>query len=224
MRLSRLQEGKPGIQDPVALVGLTFTLRSASLLVGYGLFQLQEWTRRRRHSNILKAALRGELERLDHALTSVVSLWGPGEPTHTHVEEARQFLAAAEQWGTKKPGDPPPDQYTSEVLFGALRLARREGYTQSQTLTAPVLAAVLAAPPEGWDAELLRRLSWLAWQIHQLNDTAEDMRYWLRATTTVAAEHAEVAHDNHAKCVRGHHEQAGTVLEAVRAALACLKS
>jgi len=196
---------------------------AASLLVGYGLFQLQERTRRRRHSNTLRAALRGELERLDHALPSVVSLRGPGEPTDTHVEEARQFLAAAEQWGTKKPGDP-PDQYTSEVLFGALRLATREGYTQSQTLTAPVLAAVLAAPPEGWDAELLRRLSWLAWQIHQLNDTAEDMRYWLRATTSVSDDQRPTASENHARCARGHHDHSGIVLEAVRAALARLKS
>jgi hypothetical protein len=195
----------------------------ASTVVGFAsaavMFEVQEWLRRRRHSRKLRAALRGELERLDHVLTSVVYLRGPGEPTATHVKEARRFLAA-EQWSTKTLGDPPPD----DALAQALQLATRQGYTQSQTLTAPVLAAVLAAPPQGWDAELLRQLSWLAWQIHQLNDTAEDMRYWLRATTTVPAEHAAVAHENHAKCVRGHHEQAGTVLEAVRAALACIKS
>jgi len=53
----------------------------ASLLVGYALFQVQEPSRRRRHSSTLSAALRGELERLEHALTSVVYLRGPGEPT-----------------------------------------------------------------------------------------------------------------------------------------------
>ena len=192
-------------------------------VVAYGLFELQEWRRRGRHSRTLKAALRGELERLDHALTSVVYLRGPGtEPTETHVEETRRFLAEAERWGEK---DPPVAQTApSDVLAEALRLATLKGYKQIPTLTAPVLAAVLAAPPQGWDYELLRRLSWLAWQLHQLNDMAEDMRYWLRATTTVADDQRAVAYENNARCAQAHHEHAGVVLEAVREALARLKS
>jgi integrase len=103
-------------------------------------------------------------------------------------EETPPLLRADDE-----PGDPPPDEYESGVLAGALRLATLKGYKQIPTLTAPVLAAVLAAPPKGWGAELLRRLSWLAWQLHQLNDMAENMRYWLRATTTVSDEQRSVA-------------------------------
>jgi hypothetical protein len=52
---------------------------------------------------------------------------------------------------------------------------------------------------------------------------AEDMRYWLRATTTVADDQRAVAYENNARCAQGHHEHAGVVLEAVRDALARLR-
>jgi hypothetical protein len=53
---------------------------------------------------------------------------------------------------------------------------------------------------------------------------AEDMRYWLRATTTVANDQREIAYKNNARCAQSHHEHARVVLDAVRAALARLKT
>jgi hypothetical protein len=70
-------------------------------------------------------------------------------------------------------------------------------FNQVPTITTPVLTSVLASPPEGWGVDLLRRLGWVAWQVHMLNDSAEDMRYWLRATTTVPEHQLEVARHNH---------------------------
>jgi hypothetical protein len=170
-----------------------------AFISGYGAFELQEWLRRSRHAEMLKRALRAELERVDRVLGTYVYLWEQAsEPTAAVIEEQRRLVGQSGLWGDEDPELARIAAQSPEDLAGIVRLIAAKEYNQVPRLTTPILDAVLASPPQGWDLDLLRRLSWLAWQVHLLNDASANMTYWLRATTTVADRHLSAATGNHA--------------------------
>jgi hypothetical protein len=64
-----------------------------AFISGYGAFELQEWLRRSRHAEMLKRALRAELERVDRVLGTYVYLWDQAsEPTAAVIEELRRLV------------------------------------------------------------------------------------------------------------------------------------
>jgi len=110
-------------------------------------------------------------------------------------------------------------QLPEEELAPVLQKISSEGYNLVPRLTTPILDAVLAAPPQGWDAKLLRRLTNLAWQTHLLNRVVSDMHYWLRATRTVPDHQHGVAVENHARSLESFKQSARATLKVVRQVL-----
>jgi hypothetical protein len=92
-------------------------------------------------------------------------------------------------------------QFSDEELASRLRyLPSADAPSQGPTLRTPVLDGVLAAPPQGWDADVLRRLSWLGWQMHQVNDALENTDYWFRATITTPEHNVPITKGNYQRC------------------------
>jgi hypothetical protein len=202
-----------------AVVSAVVGFISAALL-----FELQEWRRRRRHSATLKTALHGELARSERVLASFVYLWPLAEPTPTDIAEFRRLCAESGLWGEDDPKAAAVARQSDAELADALRQVGGAGMSRAPTLPTPVLDGVLAAPPQGWGADILRRLSWLGWQMHQVNDALENVDYWLRATITAPDHHLSVARENAQRCTETFRKQVTAALTTVRGLLTRLGS
>jgi hypothetical protein len=96
------------------------------------------------------------------------------------------------------------------------------GVLRGPTRPTPLLGAVLASPPQDWSLDLLRRLSWVDWQMHQLNDALRSMDHWLQATTTVADDNVAVASENYTRTAESFRKHARTTPARVRGVLPLL--
>jgi len=202
------------------------TLPGGGVLVGFAsgfvLFELQEWRRRASHAETLRRALSGELLRVEHVLRTLVVEWSLGQPpTPEMVREMRTLLTEGKIWGDEGlPAVPASALNDDKQLAAVFRIGKAREFNIASEFTAPVLDAVLAAPPPGWSAERLRRLSWVRWQLHVLNEDGRQMEVWLRASTTVPEHNLAIAVANHGKAADGYRRRVPFVLVRVREALA----
>jgi len=92
------------------------------LVAGYGGFELQERSRRRRHSLALKTALRSEVQRSERVLATYVYLWDhESEPTPTVVAELRRLCAESGLWGDEDPKTRAIAEHSDEDLAAVIR-------------------------------------------------------------------------------------------------------
>src|SRR4030095_11671051 len=104
-------------------------------IAGYAAFEAQEWRRRRRHAQTLRAALQSELERLDRVLASFVYLWDhEAEPTKDEVEEVRRLHAEGGQWGDEDPDLAKVTARSPDELATILRLLPPRGLQTGPTI------------------------------------------------------------------------------------------
>ena len=100
-----------------------------------------------------------------------------------------------------------------------IRGVPRYEQTVATGVLTPLLDAVLKAPPAGWSAERLRKLSWLQWQAFLLATDAERMNECTRLTFTVAEHNLPIVRANHRKVVGALQGRLGIMLKGVRGAL-----
>jgi hypothetical protein len=197
----------------------------ASTVVGFAsatvLFEVQEWLRRRRQSNTLKAALRGELERAQEVFAPYVFLWEhQSHPTQADVAELQRLVAQLGSYANtlRMLVGTPADQVT-EIL----RTLPGGGVLHGPSLPTPILTAVLESPPEGWPAERLHRLSWLYWQLHQVTDARRSMDRWQEAISTAKDYARRDAEVNYERAESMFKKQVVAALAGVREVLALLE-
>jgi hypothetical protein len=126
---------------------------------------------------------------LDAAIRDLrVSLGAPIQPNGGGRRGAR--AARRSEWARKRVRRKHPPQNRRNAIRQFTEIARNMpagGTLHGPTFTAPILNAVLAAPPEGWPADLLSRLSWLHWQMQQVTDARHSMDHWQQAKSTAKA-------------------------------------
>jgi len=159
-------------------------------------------------------------ERVERVLATYVYLWDhESHPTEMVVEELRRLVASSGLSGDDEPELPKDAEQLAEVVR---HLPAVSGVLRGPTFPTPILSAVLASPPQDWTLELLRRLSWVDWQMYQLNDAPRSMDHWLQATTTVADHNLEVAKENYTSSAGSFRKQARGALTRVRGVLPLL--
>jgi hypothetical protein len=108
------------------------------------------------------------------------------EPTTTVVAGLRRLFAESGLWGDEDPETTAVAERSDEELAAVIRrLPSASAASRAPTIPMPILDGVLASPPEGWDVDLLRRLSWLYYSLHKSSGGSR-LQPWRSATPWLA--------------------------------------
>lgn len=206
----------------------------AGALSTYYVGKRQERDRREHHVESLRQALIGELRRERFVGLLVRTFYGAREIADEDLEEIRFFFRETSTWEPEiadrlklplemqrvadEAGDNPLRAIASlsPAYYKAMLMAQPPyADTAATDVPMPILDAILAALPPGWDATRLGRLSYLKWNAYMLKIEAERMNTFMMMTFDES-----LSHEN-AQTVRANHDHAKrSYLMRVRSLLA----